>query len=755
MMHPIWLTFADSEREAAYMSHWSPSNLQFMRTAMAVASASWFIACPMAATSQSLVRYLSLGIAALLLLLISFLQCIRQGNASRVREFFTFSIIGIMLQLCLAWPSIFDGEIEIAQRIIEVQGDMDSPVAHRLIAATAIGEIRGMVVIFLLITNTVLCTPLSLAGHCLLIFFGSAAFSITSALIVRPLKFGDSTDWMQNHHRFAIFIYICASGVFTYRSWLNEMGKRKSFLLKIQDEHSQNMLIVEKEEKARVEANMNSWVCHEIRNPFNGVVGFNELILESAKQDNLNERREQIVRMSLNIQQSSQFITSLLDNMLDLAKIDAGKMKLRSDKVDLFDVIADLRRLSIPMTAAGVELKTTFFKDGVQCAGTDENGVDSSADCHDFIIMADAQRWRQVLLNLVSNALRFTKIGFVHISVEIFAETELNGKKDVLRVSVADTGTGISASDAARLFQKYEQVHNAGSGGGGTGLGLVLAQKIAALWGSRIEIESPWEQKSCGSMFHFTIEWAPAARSWMNMLGSEGVDLQEVVVDPLDAAVLEAKLTGATVLIVEDEALNTLLMTTKLTKSSELAKYNFKVSPLASADEAMNLLHMDPDAFDIIIMDEHFEEVPDELKYYPHVRPGAPEVLVANADIDEHTPTPAAATDQESAEDASAAQERIGTPANYVLGSSPGGPLEGGVNIGRPLRGSEAIRLLRDLGCSSAIISCSGNCLVDDTAAYKNAGATISWPKPYPTAVDMKRDLLQLYGHKNTARKSL
>jgi CheY-like chemotaxis protein len=408
--------------------------------------------------------------------------------------------------------------------------------------------------------------------------------------------------------------------------------------------------------------------------------------------------------------------------MLDLAKIDSGKMVLRSDRVNLFDVIEDLCKLSIPLKKAGVELKTSFAKNGTACHQNDPA----------FCIMADAQRWRQVLLNLVSNALRFTQIGYVHISVEVFTA------KRKLRVSVMDTGPGISASDAARLFQKYEQVHNTNTSGG-SGLGLVLAQKIATLWGSTVEIKSPWQSERAGSMFHFTINWAPAAQCV-----NDGNVLRQGHIDPVvtdSAALLGAKLSGANVLLVEDEALNTLLMTTKLTKSSELAKYNFEVSPIASADEAMTLLEKDPNAFDIIIMDEHFECEPD-VAFQPSAIPETTTTAAAATTTGNvSTPLPFSAT----AETTDELQEgtAVGSPVAFVLGSDPG-RIPGGQDPWRPLRGSEAIRQLREMGCTRSIISCSGNCLDDDAAAYQNAGATISWPKPYPTALAMEQDLLRL-----------
>jgi CheY-like chemotaxis protein len=451
------------------------------------------------------------------------------------------------------------------------------------------------------------------------------------------------------------------------------------------------------------------------------------------------------MRMSLNIQQTSAFITSLLNNMLDLAKIDAGKMVLCRDNVDLFDVIDDLCRLSLPLKPAGVELKTSFTKDGVECQRGDT----------DFCIMADAQRWRQVLLNLVSNALRFTSSGYVHISVVIFTA------KRLLRVSVMDTGPGISASDAARLFQKYEQVHNTGPAGG-SGLGLVLAQKIATLWGSTIEIQSPWQERKAGSMFHFTMKWAPYAyassTSPLQLQNScdahalDTLDVQQASPDQQLAAaveILKAKLTGATVLLVEDEALNTLLMTTKLTKSSELAKYKLDVSPLSSADEAMALLQADPSAFDIIIMDEHFEfEKPTVTMTHscPTSSTGGTNDGRSGGESSSYncTPTPDAADDT-TADEIQIAIVPAMAPTMYVLGSDPTDGLAPiAAEPWRPLRGSEAIKQLREMGCTSAIISCSGNCLDDDTAAYRNAGATISWPKPYPAAVDMERDLLKL-----------
>jgi hypothetical protein len=181
-----------------------------------------------------------------------------------IRGFYFMVVLTLYIVLAVIWPSVFGSELAIARAVIAEEGNADGPVAHRLIAATAIGEIRGMSCLFLILSVSVLYTPLSFAQHAVLNFSGWVFFTILSTYLVGELNVGRAGQWMEKHHVLAVIILFGALTVFVYRAWLNEMASRQNFLLQIRDARSKTMLIFEKEEKARLEANMNSWVCHEV-----------------------------------------------------------------------------------------------------------------------------------------------------------------------------------------------------------------------------------------------------------------------------------------------------------------------------------------------------------------------------------------------------------------------------------------------------------------------------------------------------------
>ena len=273
-----------------------------------------------------------------------------------------------------------------------------------------------------------------------------------------------------------------------------------------------------------------------------------------------------------------------LDSMLDLSKLEAGKLVLREEEIDLKIMLEELCSILSPMKAPGVELQQVIMGEEKQKQR----------------IVGDLQRWMQLLINLTSNALKVTKRGFVRIEMRLTSAPDWsNTKGDVPNimadVRVMDTGPGIDPAQKYRLFRKYEQVNLSS---GGCGLGLVIAQKIAGLWNSSIEVESPWQADTAGSMFSFRVACRCAARA-------PGPRLQTMSSNASHDKDKES-LKQARILLVEDDQFNALLLRGKLEKSTELAEFSFQVSHITSAEEAVALLRQDPGAFEIIIMDEHF-----------------------------------------------------------------------------------------------------------------------------------------------------
>jgi signal transduction histidine kinase/CheY-like chemotaxis protein len=223
-------------------------------------------------------------------------------------------------------------------------------------------------------------------------------------------------------------------------------------------------------------------MSHELRTPLNAVIGFSEVLLERMFGD-LNDRQEEYLR---DIWSSGKHLLELLNEILDLSKVEAGQMTLEPTEFSLQEALGHGLALVRERAARhGIRL-------GLEVAP--EVGL----------VRADELRIKQVIVNLLSNAVKFTPDGG---RVEVRARTE---GSEVL-VTVADTGTGVAAADRERIFESFQQGGRRASTTEGTGLGLTLSKRIVELHGGRIWVES---ELGVGSTFGFAIPAgvpAPAA----------------------------------------------------------------------------------------------------------------------------------------------------------------------------------------------------------------------------------------------------
>ncbi|MEX0606811.1 MAG: ATP-binding protein, partial [Halofilum sp. (in: g-proteobacteria)] len=227
-------------------------------------------------------------------------------------------------------------------------------------------------------------------------------------------------------------------------------------------------------------------IGHEIRTPMNAILGFTEIMEK-------DEKRARSADHLATIRDSVRGLIDLLNGMLDVSKAEAGRLELEYRDVDVNALIEEMFRLFAPQTfAKGVELLA-------MPAPTELAGV-----------RADAMRLKQILVNLLSNAIRFTSRGYIRIGTEITARTESHVRVCFL---VEDTGCGIPDACQPQLFEAFMQGERAVSDPRasaletGTGLGLSIASELAALLGGRIEFRSQMEQ---GSTFWLTLDLARA-----------------------------------------------------------------------------------------------------------------------------------------------------------------------------------------------------------------------------------------------------
>jgi signal transduction histidine kinase len=199
-------------------------------------------------------------------------------------------------------------------------------------------------------------------------------------------------------------------------------------------------------------------MSHELRTPINAVIGYNQLL----QMGNFGELTEAQGKAVDSVGRSAQHLLELINDVLDISKIEAGKLQMLLEPIDL--------RLLVKDTLTSVQLQA------------EQKGLRLEVEMEETApVVTDAARVRQILLNLLSNAVKFTSEGGVRVRLRTTADT--------FALDVADTGPGIAPEDLERVFEEFEQTHQSHARGG-TGLGLTISRRLAHLLDGTLTLES-------------------------------------------------------------------------------------------------------------------------------------------------------------------------------------------------------------------------------------------------------------------------
>jgi len=305
-------------------------------------------------------------------------------------------------------------------------------------------------------------------------------------------------------------------------------------------------------EASRLKSEFLATMSHEIRTPLNAVIGLTSLMMDTP----LSEGQRQYAQ---GVKGAGEVLLTLINDILDFSKLEAGKVDLDINVFDPRALVEEVAGLVVE-AAQGKNLELISY-------------------CHPDVparLMGDAGRIRQILLNLSSNAVKFTPAGEVEVQVSVLAQ---GPDKASLRFEVRDTGIGISAENHQRLFESFAQADASTTRRyGGTGLGLAISRRLTEVMGGKIDLDS---EPGVGSRFWFDLELplGPAASS---------------------VETLPATLSGRRVLVVDDNATNRLVLETQLASWGMLP---VSVADAASALDEYRAAALSSHPYDIAVVD--------------------------------------------------------------------------------------------------------------------------------------------------------
>lgn len=322
-----------------------------------------------------------------------------------------------------------------------------------------------------------------------------------------------------------------------------------------------NALKIKAEEANQAKTNFLASMSHEIRTPMNAIIGLSETLLSG----NIPSEMKEDIK---NINEAGTILLEIVNNILDITKVEAGKTTLNNAPYSLADTISKLSHM------VRMSLTETPIKFSVEIIGSIPN-----------TLMGDETKVYQVLMNILSNAVKYTKKG----SIRFVIESVISGNKDILTFKVIDTGIGIKKADNAKLFEKFERLDQEQTDIQGTGLGLTITKKLLDLMGGKISFESVYQK---GTTFTIVLEQEIVDKAKVDFATYKG---KKVAVNRyFDGSKYK-------ILLVDDNLLN-LKVAEKMLK-----KYNFQLTSVKSGLECIN--YTKNTKYDLIFLDHMMPEM--------------------------------------------------------------------------------------------------------------------------------------------------